>query len=314
MGHLQPPRCPSSGTRGSRFNPLTKHQASPVCSPRRLCPAPHCGREALSPAPGTQTPDLGKSLRGDSRSRRSPQTGRLPPLASSPVTLSLVSEPPTPLGGTRLGGAAGRGPGDRRGPRRRGAGSSTPAGPGRGASVRRLLRDLLPVDSRPALPGGAGSGQAPASARRTRVSLRRGRLGLPSARPGPAAELARRVWAPIWAAHRRPLPHPSRRRPDKDAQAPAAQAALAKRGSPGTRAEAAPEESFLRPGRWRFGEWLGRRASRGLGVEGRGGPLASAETWGTAGPPERNRVRCSPRRLLWSPFSNSCLHRNCPGF
>ena len=53
--------------------------------------------------------------------------------------------------------------------------------------MRLLLQDLLPEDSRPALPGGAGSGRVPASARRARVSQRRGRPGLPGARPGPAA-------------------------------------------------------------------------------------------------------------------------------
>lgn len=48
--------------------------------------------------------------------------------------------------------------------------------------------------------------------------------------------------------------------------------------SPGTRTDAAPSEPFVRPSLWRFGEWLGRDAGRGLGAEGRGGPPATSET------------------------------------
>lgn len=75
--------------------------------------------------------------------------------------------------------------------------------------------------------GGRGFRRAPASAPWTRVSSRGWRRPLPGARLGPAAEPARRVWASVWAAHRHPLSHSFRSRPDKDALG------LAARGLPG---------------------------------------------------------------------------------
>lgn len=293
-GHLQPPRCPSSGTRGCRSNPLTKHQASPVCS-RRLCPAPF-GRSALRPrgsfprAPDSD-PAPGKASPRRFEKRAEPAHRETPSFSVKPSDTSPSERAPHSAWGSRArrrGGApgAGGGPGGAGRSRRpqRGRGGARRCGGCSGTSCRRTLARRSREAQGPAGPRRPPDGPACPSVEGGRASRRapRARRGACAARGG--VYLGR---APA------PSPSPSRRRPDKDAQAPAAQPALAKRGSPGTRAEAAPSEPFVRPGRWRFGEWLGRDTSRGLGMEGRGGPLASAETWGTAGPSERNRVPVS---------------------
>lgn len=140
-------------------------------------------------------------------------------------------------------------------------------------------------------------------------------------RPCPAAEPARRVWAFICAAHPHPLPHPSGRRPDKDALEPPGTATRvplllppAAENSPGTRAAVAPYQPLVRPSRWRFGEWLGRDG--GLGAKGRGGQLSRAKTKEGAERPDfvKDSVPAA------SPAPNACgtqesnihLPRNCP--
>lgn len=178
--------------------------------------------------------------------------------------------------------------------------------------MRLLLQDLLPEDSRPALPGGAGSGRVPASARRARVSQRRGRPGLPGARPGPAAEPARRVWASIWAAHRRPLPHPPaaaqirtrrRRRPNRH-WPNGAPRGLGRRQRPRSL-------SCGRAGGASVSGWVGTRAG-GWGWKDAVDRLPVQRPGELLGLQKEIGSRCPPCRLLGSPFSNSCLHRNCP--
>lgn len=224
---VTPSRCgaPSLGTAGSRFNPRIKHQESPLAAflaGSSLLPVadPQCGREAVSPAPRTQPPDVGQCRRRSARKGRSPcpRTRRPhPPFASSTEAPCLVSSLLPLLGalcGRLCGGAdAGRGWQGRRGseagalgPRERGPATPRPAG--RGEVVRRPLQSLHPeIGGRPqeaAGPALPGSRQRPGSAAAS------------------TDEPARRVWASICGrgARASPASPPARRRsPDKDAAA-----------------------------------------------------------------------------------------------
>ena len=123
---------------------------------------------------------------------------------------------------------------------------------------------------------------------------------------------ARRVWASIWAAHRRPLPHPPaaaqirtrrRRRPNRHWP----------NGAPrGLRRRQRPRSlSCGRAGGASVSGWVGTRAG-GWGWKDAVDRSPVQRPGELLGLQKEIGPRCPPCRLLGSPFSNSCLHRNCP--
>lgn len=238
-------RCtaPSSGPAGSRFNPPTKRQESPLSdflagSSRLPLAEPQCGRVAFSLAPGTVTGTWGGSPRRFEE-RVEPVSANQedpPPFAPSTETHSLVN-PFLPATRQLLGASCSC-------PRGGGGHPGCPSGGGGGGYKARALgargrgrvtpwpaptrRPEGPREGRtgaPAAPVASAPGRADAwrvqpcpgvgavgpavPARQAAASPRHATLP----RRAAAAEPARSVWASLPAAR----PRPSRRGPDKDA-------------------------------------------------------------------------------------------------
>lgn len=258
------------GLRALGFYPPTKHQESPFYifffffagSSRLPSVDPQCGREAFSPAPETQTPDVREVSPRRFEDRAEPgsanqEISRSLPSTETPSLFSLPNPPGFWSSVRLLGGGAGtagagadpkpgssgRGGGARRPPPPPGTPRpARPGGPRRGERMRRCSSRLCSkTGGRLALLGGGGSSPSPASAlpaplvpaRPAAASLR----SASSSRRGDRRRACAAVWASIWAVHRRPLPgRRSCRGADKDA-------AGGSRGAAGPRTRVAPGHS-----------------------------------------------------------------------
>lgn len=290
----------SSGTAGSRV--LSSDQTPGVSllhfffffagSSRLPSVDPQCGREAFSPAPETQTPDVREVSPRRFEDRAEPgsanqEISRSLPSTETPSLFSLPNPPGFWSSVRLLGGGAGTA----------GAGADPkPGSSGRGGGARRPPPPQARPD-RPAqgAPGGASvCGGAPVGCARRRADAWRSweaegpvlprrrpfqprwfphgpQQPLSEARPRPAAATAAEPARPCGrlsgrctgARSRVAAPAAAQIRTRLEARARPQDLALA--SLLGTRADAAPPDPSVRRSSGLFGEWLGRDAGPGAG-------------------------------------------------